>query len=106
MDIDLGEEINSVDQDEPYIIIVGSPGDETTEYHVIFEREVWWEGRSCYDSIFLLFCVYYNFNVCYVRLLKPILFFFQCVIFNIGAQDCLKNQPQLAKLMSNAKKIH
>ena len=102
------KELGEIDQDEPYILVLGTPGDNV-EYHIVLEREIWWEGRNLFDSLFLIFCAYYNFNLCYVHLLKPVLFFFfQCFIFILDKDYDGSNKPplQLSKFLNNARKLN
>jgi hypothetical protein len=89
-DANIQEEITTISQKEPYILVIGQPGG-MAEYLIIFEGTVIFEEEEFLKSIILLFAVYYNFNVVYVRSLHPILFFFQEHIFKLGQT---KHKPQ------------
>lgn len=81
--MDIEATIRATAQTAPYILIVGKPGPGGAQYFIVFEKKIIFEEKNLLDSIILLFSVYYNFNISYVKLLLPILFFFQCYVFKI-----------------------
>lgn len=76
----------------------------------------WWNtiilsslrGKSCgKEEISLILCAYYNFNICYVPLLKSLLLFFQCFVFDLDRSDYIPRKvPQLANFLCNANRIN
>lgn len=70
-------------QSEPQIIAVGKPG-SGAQYFLVLENSVLFKEEDFFQCIILLFAIYYNFNITYVRCLHPILLFFQDYVFKIG----------------------
>ena len=103
-DIDIDQEAEDLPQSQPAVFIVGDVG-VNAQYHIVSENTVLFEEKTLKDAVIDMFATYYNFQICYIKYLKPIMLFFQCHIFGIDKVD-LKNSPSpLAKFIHLAESV-
>lgn len=91
-------------QSEPCIFITGAVGVDA-EYHLVLENNILFPEKNLKYAVLDLFAIYYNFQICYPKSLRPLCLFFQCCVFGIDSSD-LKNPPaSLAKFLHLANSI-
>lgn len=64
---DLEEIVGDTLQKEPYIVVTGEVGEETTQYFICAEKCLTTESISLCDAFLDLICTYYVFNVSYPK---------------------------------------
>ena len=99
----MDSEVGSVAQAEPFLVIIGIPGEERSQVFICAEGSLLLESRSIKDSLIDLIATYYVFDISYPKCLNSVLMFFQHFIFRLKDQQHLPNAT--SKLIANLQKI-
>lgn len=86
-DIDLDEEVKSIQQSEPCIITLGLAGDPNYQIFICAEKEVVLESKTLRDALVDIIATYYVFNIKYPKGLMAIFLFFQNYVFGLKDKE-------------------
>ena len=64
---EVDQEILGLDQSEPFILVTGEPGTQTSQFFICCESEVLWESKSLRDSMIDLMSSYFIFDISYPK---------------------------------------
>ena len=101
-DVDIDAQVEKVDQPEPFLAVVGTPG-YSYQVFVCAEGSIFIESNSLQSSIIDLIAAYYVFNIVYPKYLDTILLFFQHCVMKL--QDTQRMPNSAVKLVGNLQKI-
>ncbi len=82
LDADLSEE--APHQLEPYALITGDIGTASVSFFLATENNIILESKTFIDTICDVVGMYFNFNICYSKQLRAILYYFQFYVFNLN----------------------
>ena len=102
-DIDLDQEVEEINQSEPYIIVTGRPGEETSQYFISAENAITTESKTFRDALVDVISTYYVFDITYPKSVCGLFLFFQQSVF--GVKDSQHHPSCLSKLVQNIQAI-
>jgi len=99
----IDQEILELNQFEPFILVTGEPGTQTSQFFICCESEVLWESKSLRDSMIDLMSSYFVFDISYPKTISGILIFLQHHVFCLSDEQAVP--PAVKTLLTNLQKM-
>jgi len=96
-------EISDVTQSEPFLLVTGISGTDTSQVFVCCERNMFMESKSMKDSLLDLIATYFVFDITYPKYVNAILIFLQHFVMDLPDKQPVPSTT--SKLIGNLQKL-
>ena len=92
-----------VAQSEPFILVTGKPGMETSQTFICCDGQIYIESKSVHDAMLDLIFTYFVFDIPYPKITCSILIFLQHYVLNLP--DNQTASSTVKTLVTNLEKL-